>query len=1085
MQGVFGCGTEAGSRRLARSRRWWQAGLAISVVAAAPLVVLPQLAGGSEPTQTVSRPHSVVGADADELGTNWYPDAQISPSQVNSDDFGQLFDVSLPDVSGVAPGEIYAQPIVADGVLLIVTENDNAYGLDPTTGAVVWSRNFGTAWLSSTINCGDLVPTVGITGTPVVDTTAGIAYFTTDTGPSQALWQMQAVDVTTGREAANFPVTIQGAATNDASRTFDPNYQMQRPGLALVNGEVYAAFGSHCDLPPWYGWIAGVTTSGALNDMWVDVTGPGLGAGIWGPGGIVVDTAGNLYVATGNGTSPSAGPGLGVAQPPGLGECVLKLSTSGPHLQLADYFCPSDANTLNSYDGDLGSGSPTGLPASFGTSQYPDLLVEVGKSGEVYLLDRDNLGGLGQGPNGGDEVVSETGPLGGVWGHPAVWPGDGGYVYITTASPGNASSGSTGELDIYQRVADGGQVSLNWVGDVPAMAFGASAPIVTSTGSESGTGVVWDIVPTGVGNAANLVAYAAVPVAGTSADPAGTLPVLWEASVGDASKFNPPYAYDQSVYVGNSDGQVMAFGPRSTTPPLTAAAVEAPDTVVGSSAQTTATFTATGNVTVTGVAISTSTAGASGAFTTAPLGAPVPLAAGDQLPVQVTFDPQIVGGQQGTLTLTTNLGTVSVSVSGRGIPEGVPITATPSSLSFGIQPIGGGLVSAAVTFENASSSPITVDSVYLESQAEAPFSLGAIPAPFPTLAPEETFSVPVNFTPPGTSGDFVQSFEDHLVITTSAGEATVPLAGSAAPPAQITISSLKLETGTVAVGQSAIISFTVGNRGGTPLTITKSKPPVADGFRAMTTLSEASVIPAHTLRVETVRFWPTRTGKASATWVIDGNDDSGVQTITFTGSGVKENAIASPLAAGWLLRGQASRRGRFLQLTPATVNATGAAFWKTPVPPNGLRASFTTRLTGGSGGEGLTFALVGASGVPAHPGRPGPGLGLSGLGAVAVALQTFPNARNPSRNAIGVITSSEQGRNLVWKNVVDAIPPLRSGPTRVGVTVSAGVITVTVGGFTVLAQHVGLPKDVYVGFTAGNGLHTDLHLISSVQLSYR
>ena len=104
---------------------------------------------------------------------------------------------------------------------------------------------------------------------------------------------------------------------------------------------------------------------------------------------------------------------------------------------------------------------------------------------------------------------------------------------------------------------------------------------------------------------------------------------------------------------------------------------------------------------------------------------------------------------------------------------------------------------------------------------------------------------------------------------------------------------------------------------------------------------------------------------------------------------------------------------------------------------------------------------------------------------MAVALQTFPNARNPSRNAIGVITSSEQGRNLVWKNVVDAIPPLRSGPTRVGVTVSAGVITVTVGGFTVLAQHVGLPKDVYVGFTAGNGLHTDLHLISSVQLSYR
>jgi hypothetical protein len=1050
----------------------------------AQLVVAPQLASGSVRAASAS-PRAVLGADADELGTNWYPNAGISPAQVNSNDFGQLFDLSLPSVNGVPPGQIYAQPLVADGVLLIVTENDNAYGLDPSSGAVLWSENFGTAWQSSTINCGDLQPNVGVTGTPVVDTSAGIAYFTTDTGPSQALWQMQAVDVSTGTEVANFPVTIAGAATNDPSRTFNPQYQMQRPGLALVNGEVYAAFGSHCDLSPWYGWISGVTTSGVLANMWVDVTGPGEGAGIWGPGGIVVDAAGNLYVATGNGTSPSIGPGLGVSQPPGLAECVLKLSTSAVHLTLTDYFCPSDANTLNSFDGDLGSGSPTGLPASFGTSEYPDLLVEVGKSGEVYLLNRDDLGGLGQGPDGGDEVVSETGPLGGVWSHPAVWPGDGGYVYIMTASPGDAAGGSTGELDVYQRVVDGGQVSLNWVGDVPTMQFGASAPIVTSAGMDSGSGIVWAIVPTGVGTQADLVAYGAVPVAGTGADPAGSLPELWDASIGNASKFNPPYAFGQYVYVGNSDGQVMAFGPRRGTPPLTGSAVEAPDTVVGSSAETKASFSATAEVTVTGVSLSTSTPGAAGAFSAEPLSAPVPLAAGGDLSFPVSFAPQIVGGQQGTLTLTTNLGTVSVPVSGRGIPEGVPIAPTPSSLSFGVQPIGGGTVSATVAFENTSSSPIIVNSVYLQSHEAAPFSIGTLPAPLPSLAPEASMSVPVSFTPPGTSGDFVQSFDDHLVITTSAGEATVPLAGSAAPPAQITISSLKTELGPVAVGQSTLVSFTVGNRGGTPLTITKSKPPVADGFTAMTALAEASVIPAHTLRVETVRFWPTHPGKATATWVIDGNDTSGVQTLTFTGTGVSEKAIPPPARPEWVMSGQATRRGRFLQLTPASVNATGAAFWDTAVSPDGLRASFTARLTGGSGGEGLTFALVSASKAPDHPGRPGPGLGLSGLRAVAVALQSFPNAQNPSSNAIGVVTSSSGGRTLVWKESVDAIPSLRASLTRVGVTVSGGVMTVTVGGFTVFAVHVTLPKAVYIGFTAGNGLRTDLHLISSVQLSYR
>jgi hypothetical protein len=1057
----------------------------MSIVAAVQLVVLPQVAASSVSARPATGGSPVVGADADQLGTNWYPNAGISPAQVNTNDFGQLFDVTLPSVNGVAPGQIYAQPIVADGLLLVATENDNAYGVDPTSGAVVWSRNFGPAWQSSTINCGDLAPNVGITGTPVVDTATGVAYFITDTTPSTggALWQMQAVELSTGDEVANFPVAIQGTAINAPSKIFNPVHQMQRPGLALVNGEVYAAFGSHCDQSPWYGWIAGVTSGGVLNDMWVDETGSSEGAGIWGPGGIVVDSAGNLYVATGNGGAPPVGPGLGVPQPSGLGECVVKLSTSGAHLQLADYFCPSDANELNSYDGDLGSGSPTGLPASFGTSKDPDLLVEAGKSGEVYLLDRDNLGGLGQGPDGGDNVVSETGPLGGVWSHPAVWAGDGGYVYITTSSAGGTSRHSSGELDIYQRVVSNGQVSLNWVGDVPTMPFGSSAPIVTSDGSLAGSGVVWDIARTGSGIGANLVAYGAVPVAGTSADPAGHLSVLWEASIGNSTKFNPPLAYDGRIYVGNFDGQIMAFGPRSGAPPLTGGAVEAYDTVLGTTSQRTATFTASGNVTVTGVSISTSTSGASGAFTTPPLAAPVPLTSGGQLAVHVTFDPQLVGGQQGTLTLTTNLGTVSVPVGGRGIPEGVPITATPPSLNFGLQPIGGDAVGATVSFQNTSSSSVTVDSVYIESGSPAPFSVGVLADPLPAIAAKGTLSVPVVFTPPGTSGDFVQSFNDHLVIATNAGEATVPLEGSAAPPPQIAISSLRLDVGTVAIGQSGIVSFTVGNRGGTPLTITKSKPPTASGFTAVTSLQEATVIPPHALRTETVRFTPAKAGRASATWVINGDDSSGVQTITFTGTGAREHIIPSPLRPGWNLSGRATLVDQDLQLTSVTPDAAGAAFWTTAVAPAGLRASFTATLTGGTGGDGLTFALVGAKAVPTGPGRDGPGLGLAGLSAVAVALQTFPNTQNPSSNAIGVVTSTSGARTLVWRTVANDIPALRTRPTHVTVTVSQGVMTVAVDGFTVVAQPVTLPKSVYIGFTGGTGSRTDRHLISAVQLS--
>ena len=272
------------SRRTWR-HRWGRVALVMAIVAGLQVIVLPTVATGSSLARTSAGEPSVVGADADELGTNWYPNAGISPTQVNTHDFGQLFDISLPAVKGVEPGQIYTQPIVADGVLLVVTENDDAYGLNPTSGAVLWSRNFGPPWQASTINCGDLAPSVGITGTRVVDTVTKIAYFTTDTTPSSggAFWQMQAVEIDTGKEVANFPVAIQGGATNAPDKTFNPVHQMQRPGLALVKNVVYAAFGSHCDIPPWYGWLVGVTPSGHLKDMWVDETGNADGAGIWGP----------------------------------------------------------------------------------------------------------------------------------------------------------------------------------------------------------------------------------------------------------------------------------------------------------------------------------------------------------------------------------------------------------------------------------------------------------------------------------------------------------------------------------------------------------------------------------------------------------------------------------------------------------------------------------------------------------------------------------------------------------------------------------------------------------------------------------
>jgi iron transport multicopper oxidase len=168
-----------------------------------------------------------------------------------------------------------------------------------------------------------------------------------------------------------------------------------------------------------------------------DVSDEGIeqpGGGIWESGSPpVVNNQGDIFVATGNGDVPAA-PLLGNdADADTYGEAVVELSTSGGTLHPIDFFVAADAKSLNTQDGDLGSGGLVELPPSFGTKKEPDVMVIDGKQGILYVLNGSNLGGYQQGPNRSDDVPAEVGPYGGVWAKPAVWPGNGGYIYIPTA----------------------------------------------------------------------------------------------------------------------------------------------------------------------------------------------------------------------------------------------------------------------------------------------------------------------------------------------------------------------------------------------------------------------------------------------------------------------------------------------------------------------------------------------------------------------------------------------------------------------------------------------------------------------------
>jgi FAD dependent oxidoreductase/HYDIN/CFA65/VesB family protein/putative pyrroloquinoline-quinone-binding quinoprotein len=808
-----------------------------------------------------------------DLRTGWYPgEASITPQLVGGGSFGRLWSTPVK-------GQVYAQPLLDGGTLLVATEENNLYGLDPSTGAKQWSANLGEPWNPGELGCGDLAPDVGVTSTPVIDPASNIAYLTYKTyrpvaggsgSEQEPVWYMDAVHVSTGAQVPGFPVPLEGTAQNAPGQSFHPQTELQRPGLLLMEGVVYAAFGSDCDHPVWQGWVFGVSTAGAVRARWVaDETGEG--AGIWQSGaGLTSDRPGSILLSTGNGGAPEA-PTPGDTPPPDLGESIVRLQVQPDgSLQAIDFFAPFDAASLDAWDADFASGGVTGLPEEyFGTPAIPHLAVAVGKDGYVYLLNRDDLGGIGQGPSGSDDVVQRIGPYGGVWSRPGVWPGEGGWVYIPTASGGESASGSAGNLRVYKYGLSGtGTPTLSLQAtSAEAFGFSSSAPVITSSGIAPGSALVWIVwAPNGSGEGAQLRAYDPIPVHGEPV-------LLWSAPIGTSSKFALPGVGAGRLYVGTRDGHVLAFG-SPVTPALTGSTTDFPTTTIGSSSNQTLTLTATEPLTLSSLASSSSQ------FTLGTPSTPLPatLSQGQTIEVPIAFSPTGTGPIGATLTATTSTGrTATFGLSGTGQATVGKIEATPPLVSFGGTSVGETL-SAGATFRNVGAAPLEIKGVRLPS---APFSAGGVPALKSTIAPGQSITITVNFQPSA-----VGNFSGEIELETTGGNEAVGLSGSAALPGALQIAGEALDYGPVPIGTTQTESFTVTNTGGTAVTITKSKPPSGGAFAATTSLSEGTTIAPGASVSETVAFTPTVAGPASAVWTINGEHTTGVHEVRFSGVGV-------------------------------------------------------------------------------------------------------------------------------------------------------------------------------------------------------
>jgi hypothetical protein len=233
----------------------------------------------------------------------------------------------------------------------------------------------------------------GIIGTPVIDSAAGVIYFVTKTGngtvTSHYGLSLHAVDYTNGNDIAGSPVAVKPAF----GPSFFPRYQENRPALLLNNGFVYVGLGSTgCtglkNFPPVnnHGYVLGFNTSNLSARPLTFVTTPNTNhGGIWqGGGGLVADSNGHIYFETSDAQFDQNIGGLD------FGDSILELDAS---LNFVDFFTPYNADTLlNPRDLDLGSVGPIVVPdQSVGPAH---LLVGSGKAEEMYVLNRDSMGGF-------------------------------------------------------------------------------------------------------------------------------------------------------------------------------------------------------------------------------------------------------------------------------------------------------------------------------------------------------------------------------------------------------------------------------------------------------------------------------------------------------------------------------------------------------------------------------------------------------------------------------------------------------------------------------------------------------------------
>jgi hypothetical protein len=410
----------------------------------------------------------------------------LTPSNIDKNNFGRLFSYALDYQSLAQP--LYVQNVSIPGkgihnVVYVATMADSVYAFDAESNAganatPLWQVNFTNPSAGITTASGPFLPCAsaedrgpgftqeGIVATPAIDTATNTMYLVAkilDNGTVRH--QLRALDIATGQDRPGSPVIISATTTSNAGNVvnFNSLHQKNRPGLLLMNGIVYLAFGSNYCNDSNYSWVLGYNAT-TLQQTAVFNTNPDHGlTSIWqAGGGLAADDAGFIYPLTSEGHFDVDVGGQGYTH------AVLKLS---PGLQLVDFFIPGSVAFLNDHDLDLSGCSPVVLPDQNGP--FPHVIVAAGKQGTIYVLNRDNLGMYA--PNDPQIIQELVGAVGSMRGAPAYWNG---RMYFSA------------KADFLKAFSvSGGMLSSTPIVSTPLKLTGAHAPSISANGNSNG--IVW------------------------------------------------------------------------------------------------------------------------------------------------------------------------------------------------------------------------------------------------------------------------------------------------------------------------------------------------------------------------------------------------------------------------------------------------------------------------------------------------------------------------------------------------------------------------------------------------------------------